>query len=59
MVETTPDPPDDERNTAKFRKWVRAAMRNLVSRKTFFLALSIIFWGDRLMRALKRLLGDF
>lgn len=59
MVETTPDPPSAERITAKFRKQVGKLMRQLVSRRTFVLALSIVLWTDRIVRALKRLLGDF
>ncbi|MBB5054429.1 hypothetical protein HNQ36_004431 [Afipia massiliensis] len=59
MVDSTNDPPSAERNTAKFWKWVRALLRKLVNRKTILLALSILLSIDRVLRALKRLLGDF
>jgi len=59
MTLTNTDPPSAERNTAKFWKWVRAALRVLINRKTFLTALTVLLWADRLLRAAKRLLGDF
>jgi hypothetical protein len=52
------DPPSAERNSAKFWRWVRAMLRKLINRKTFFFAVSVILWVDRILRTIKRLLGD-
>lgn len=59
MSVTTNDPPSAERNNAKFWKWVRVILRKLVNRRTLLLALWVVLWIDRFMRAVKRLLGDF
>jgi hypothetical protein len=58
MSTTANDPPNAERNIAKFWKWVRAKSRKLIARKTLLIALSIIVWADRFFRAIKRLFGD-
>jgi hypothetical protein len=33
-------------------------LRKLINRKTFFFAMSVILWADRILRTIKRLLGD-
>lgn len=58
MLDDPGDTPSAERNSAKFWKWVRAILRKLITRKTFLLAMTVVLWIDRLLRVIRRLLGD-
>jgi hypothetical protein len=58
MVETTTDPPSDERKRSDFWRRVRGFGRNLVNRQTFILATRILASMVRLVELVNRLRGD-
>lgn len=58
MSEVPHETPSAERNSAKFWKWVRAILRKLINRKTLSCAMTIVLLIDRVLRVIRRLLGD-
>ncbi|SFJ06533.1 hypothetical protein SAMN05216525_11816 [Bradyrhizobium sp. Gha] len=55
MVQKTSDPPSDERKRSGFWRLVRGFGRNLVTRRTFILAIRILTLIVRLVELVNRL----
>ncbi|MGH6876907.1 MAG: hypothetical protein ACREHV_05935 [Rhizomicrobium sp.] len=51
-------PPGVGRSSAKFWRQVRGCGRKLVNRKTLITAFQIVLWTERIVRVVKRLVGD-
>lgn len=57
-MSSTTDPPSDERKTASAKRRASGFDRKLVNRHTLIVAIQVVYWTVRIVKAVRQMFGD-